>query len=51
MYELADLGLPINLALSLHSPFDEKRKEIMPVANAYKVNDIIDACKYYIKEN
>lgn len=50
MYELADLGLPINLALSLHSPFDEKRKEIMPVANAYKVNDLIEACKYYIKK-
>ncbi len=55
MYELADLGLPINLApinlaLSLHSPFDEKRREIMPVANAYKVNDLIDACKYYIKK-
>ena len=26
MYELADLGLPINLALSLHSPFDEKEE-------------------------
>ena len=50
MYELADLGLPINLALSLHSPFDEKRREIMPVANAYKINDLIDACKYYIKK-
>lgn len=50
MYELADLELPINLALSLHSPFDEKRKEIMPVANAYKVNDLIEACKYYIKK-
>ena len=50
MYELADLGLPINLALSLHSPFDEKRREIMPVANAYKINDLIEACKYYIKK-
>ncbi len=50
MYDLADLGLPINLALSLHSPFDEKRQEIMPVAKAYKVNQLIDACKYYIKK-
>lgn len=50
MYELADLSLPINLALSLHSPFDEKRKEIMPVAKAYKVSQLIDACKYYIKK-
>ena len=50
MYELADLGLPINLALSLHSPFDEKRREIMPVAKAYKVSELIDACKYYVKK-
>ena len=27
MRELADLEIPINLALSLHSPYDEKRKE------------------------
>ncbi len=50
MRELADLGLPINLALSLHSPYDEKRIEIMPVAKAYSVKDIIDACKYYIQK-
>ena len=50
IYEFADLELPINLALSLHSPFDEERKKIMPVANAYKVDDIIKACKYYIKK-
>lgn len=50
MRELADLGLPINLALSLHSPYDEKRKEIMPVAKAYPIKDILDACKYYIQK-
>lgn len=50
MRELADLGLPINLALSLHSPYDEKRIEIMPVAKAYSIKDILDACKYYIQQ-
>ncbi|XEN38415.1 23S rRNA (adenine(2503)-C(2))-methyltransferase RlmN [Paraclostridium ghonii] len=49
MYELADFKIPINLALSLHSPFDESRKEIMPIANAYSIKEVIDACKYYIK--
>ena len=48
MYELADLNIPINLALSLHSPFDDKRAEIMPVAKAYKVKDLIKACQNYI---
>lgn len=50
MRELADLELPINLALSLHSPYDEKRKEIMPVAKAYSIDDILDACRYYIRK-
>jgi 23S rRNA (adenine2503-C2)-methyltransferase len=50
MHELADLGLPINLALSLHSPYDESRKEIMPVANAYSIKEILDACRYYIEK-
>ncbi|MGL5714931.1 MAG: 23S rRNA (adenine(2503)-C(2))-methyltransferase RlmN [Paraclostridium sp.] len=50
MYELADLGMPINLALSLHSPYDESRKEIMPIANAYSIKEVIDACKYYIQK-
>lgn len=50
IYELADLEIPINLALSLHSPYDEGRKEIMPVANAYSIRDILDACRYYIKK-
>ena len=50
MYELADLEIPINLALSLHSPYDESRKEIMPIANAYSIKQVIDACKYYIKK-
>lgn len=50
MYEFADLELPINLALSLHSPYDEARKEIMPIANAYSIKEILDACRYYIKK-
>ncbi|HSQ89661.1 23S rRNA (adenine(2503)-C(2))-methyltransferase RlmN [Romboutsia sp.] len=50
MRELANLELPINLALSLHSPYDEKRKEIMPIANAYSIEDILNACRYYIRK-
>jgi 23S rRNA (adenine2503-C2)-methyltransferase len=50
MYEFADLELPINLALSLHSPFDKSRQEIMPIAKAYSIKEVIDACKYYIKK-
>lgn len=47
MLSLADENLPINLTVSLHNPFDEKRKEIMPVANSYTVKEIIEACENY----
>lgn len=49
IYELADLKLPINLAISLHSPFDYERIEIMPVAKRYSISDILKSCRYYIK--
>ena len=47
MLSLANENLPINLTVSLHNPFDEKRKEIMPVANSYTVKEIIEACENY----
>lgn len=50
MYELADLEIAINLALSLHSPYGEERRKIMPVANAYSIEEILNACRYYIKK-
>lgn len=34
-----------NLALSLHSPFDEERKWLMPVQNIYPISEVIDALK------
>jgi len=48
--ELADKNLQITLAISLHSPTDELRKEIMPIANKYEIADIIEACKYYFSK-
>lgn len=48
IYELANKKLQITLAISLHSPWDEERKKIMPIANEYSIVDIVEACKYYI---
>lgn len=48
--ELADEGLSITLALSLHAPNDEIRRTIMPVANKYALKDVISACDYYFKK-
>ena len=44
--QLADEGLNITLALSLHAPNDEIRRTIMPVANKYALKDVISACDY-----
>jgi 23S rRNA (adenine2503-C2)-methyltransferase len=32
-----------NLALSLHSPFDDERRRLMPIQNVYPVKDVIEA--------
>lgn len=48
--ELADNDLQITLAISLHAPNDELRKTMMPIANKYTVEEIINACKDYIRK-
>ncbi len=45
--ELADRKYSFTLALSLHAVSDEKRKEIMPVASSYPLEQVLDACRYY----
>ncbi len=47
MYELAEEKLQITLALSLHAPNDEKRQELMPIANKYSMDEVLDACRNY----
>jgi 23S rRNA (adenine2503-C2)-methyltransferase len=48
IHQLAEENLQITLAISLHSPWDEERKKIMPIANEYSIIDIVESCKYYI---
>ncbi|QQK07758.1 23S rRNA (adenine(2503)-C(2))-methyltransferase RlmN [Miniphocaeibacter halophilus] len=50
IYELADENLPINITISLHNPFDNERKQIMPIGNRYSIGDIIKATKYYFQK-
>ena len=47
MRRLAEEGLQITLALSLHGSNQEKRKKLMPVANKYDLSEVLDACDYY----
>lgn len=50
IYELADKELQITLAISLHASNDPMRKQTMPIAKKYSIQEIIEACKYYIKK-
>lgn len=45
--KLADIGLSINLAISLHAPNDEIRRSIMPVAKSFSIESVIEAANYY----
>ena len=44
---LADLNLQSTLAISLHAPTHELRKEIMPIENKYNITDLKTALKSY----
>lgn len=46
---LAERKLQITLALSLHATTDEKRKTLMPIANTYSIEELMEACNYYFE--
>ncbi len=50
MKQLADEQLQITLALSLHASNQAKRRELMPIANKYSLEEVIDACQYYFEK-
>lgn len=50
IYDLAREKLSITLALSLHATTDERRREIMPIANTYTISECMAACRYYFEE-
>lgn len=50
MKELAKEQLQITLALSLHGATQDKRKELMPVANKYELPEVLEACDAYFRE-
>ena len=48
--DFADEGIPINLAISLHAPNDDVRKNLMPVAKAFSLEKLMEACDYYFEK-
>ncbi len=48
IYDFANLPYQVNLAISLHAPSDELRKELMPIAKAYPLDELMKALRDYI---
>ncbi len=47
---LADDGVKVNLALSLHAVSEEKRKAIMPIGESNSLSSLKDSLKYYFSK-
>jgi 23S rRNA (adenine2503-C2)-methyltransferase len=47
MRQLAEEDLPLNLAISLHAPTESLRKQLIPWAEHFALDDILDAARYY----
>lgn len=46
----ADEGLQVNLAVSLHQTDDCRRSALMPVNNRWAIDELMDACRYYVEQ-
>ncbi len=46
----ADEKRQVNLAISLHAADDDERLAIMPVNKRYKIDDVLEACRYYVAQ-
>ena len=47
MRDLANEGIPVTLAVSLHAPDDELRDTLVPINTRYKVSEVLDAAWHY----
>ena len=50
IYEMADRQMQCTLSVSLHSSNNKTRSEMMPINNAYPIEELMAACKYYIEK-
>jgi 23S rRNA (adenine2503-C2)-methyltransferase len=49
MRQLAEESLPLNLAISLHAPNEELRRRLIPWAEHFALDEILDAARYYFE--
>jgi 23S rRNA (adenine2503-C2)-methyltransferase len=46
---LAEVEMPLRLALSLHAADEALRSELMPVNDRYPLSEVLDACRAYFQ--
>ena len=46
----ADEPEQFHLAISLHNPFEEERRELMPIAARHSIPELMDAARYYVEK-
>ena len=49
IYKLAEENIQCTLSISLHATTDEKRSSMMPVNKRYNIEELLKACKDYLK--
>lgn len=49
IYDLMELDLGLTLSISLHSPYNDKRSELMPINRRWPLSELIKACRVYFK--
>jgi 23S rRNA (adenine2503-C2)-methyltransferase len=47
----ADEKRQVNLAISLHAADDESRVSMLPINKKYKIEEVLDACRYYVSQS
>jgi 23S rRNA (adenine2503-C2)-methyltransferase len=48
--KFADEKRQVNLAISLHEADDQRRSKLLPVNRRYPLEEVIDACRYYVEK-
>ena len=50
IYDFANEDMQCTLSISLHATDDEKRSDMMPVNRKYNIQELMEACRYYIQK-
>ena len=51
IHRLADEGLQVTLAVSLHTPDDELRDTLVPVNTRWPVREVLEAARHYARRH